>query len=121
MACAHAKPGSYPPGVSELNPEPEANPGLTPAPGQVKSFLPVFTPIPTYLAPRHACQAGHVWLATSHEQMAPVAILSCPSTRLHALPQVPQSSLRFLARAAMAPLGVFNDHIDYKALLRRME
>ncbi len=47
--------------------------------------------------------------------------LQYPSTGLHARPQVPQSSLRLLARAAMTPLGVFNDHIDYKALLRRMD
>ena len=30
-----------------------------------------------------------------------------------------ESSLRLLTRAAMTPLGVFNDHIDYKALLRQ--
>ena len=34
-ACAQSTSRSHPSGVSELNPEPEANPGLTPAPGQV--------------------------------------------------------------------------------------
>ena len=33
---------------------------------------------------------------------------------------VSQSSLRLLLRAAMTPLGVVNDHIDYKALLRNL-
>ena len=66
--CAHPNAGARPAGVSELDTEPEANPGLSPAPGQ-----------------------------------AP-----------------PSSSLRLLVRAAMTPLGVFNDHLDYKALLRLM-
>ena len=33
---------------------------------------------------------------------------------------VTQSSLRLLLRAALTPVGVANDHLDYKALLRNL-
>ena len=32
----------------------------------------------------------------------------------------PESSLRLLLRAALTPIGVANDHLDYNALLRQL-
>lgn len=55
----------------------------------------------------------HAWakLQQAWQRLGPLAALPPPS---------PQSSLRFLVRAALTPIMVINDHIDYKWVLRNL-